>query len=272
MVQLDLAGLALLGLLLAMGWAAAAVLLADAERLPFLAREGMARLLGEVRLQELLELQQAWERRMLSPFQLQALRVIGGALGALPGVIAFLARGEPRLALVLAVLGALVGVLVPGRRFHQGLARADIRAAELDALGFVARLRHELVMGTPLEGAIRGYVQGERGALARLLSGVPMSAGADPVSGVREMIRRTDSRILVPIAASLGAIERARSPESVLINMQERVRATLVGQLREENSALQLRLLAEVVGLMLVAMLLLVFGAILVRLTSVGVF
>ena len=50
------------------------------------------------------------------------------------------------------------------------------------------------------------------------------------------------------------------------------VRAALVGQIREANAALQLRLLAEVVGLMLIALLLLVFGAILVRLTSIGLF
>ncbi len=271
-LQLDFIGLSTVALFGLLALAASAVLLADAERLPLLAREGATRLLGAAELQELLDLQRAWERRMLSPFQLKALRAIGAALGLLFALLLLFAHQDPLLALGLGLVAGAAGALYHGVRFQQGLSRQDVRAAERDALGFVARLRHELTLGAPLEGAIRSYVTTERSALAGLLAGVPMSAGADPVAGTREVLRRTGSTILLPIAASLGALEHARNPEAVLLNMQERVRITLIGQMREANAALQLRMLAEVVGLMLLAMLLLIFGAILVRLTSVGIF
>ena len=271
-LQLDLIDLSLLALLGTAALAALALLLADAERLPPLARAGVARVLGEAELQELLDLQRAWERRMLSPFQFKALQVIGATLGLMPMVVLIFARQNVGLAVLLGLAASAAGAAYPGLRFQRGLVRKDVRAAEKDALGFVARLRHELTMGTPLEGAIRSYVETEASALADLMRGVPMSAGADPVAGVREIIRRTESPVLMPIAASLGALEHTRDPEMVLLNMQERTRLTLVAQMREANAAIQLRLLAEVVALMLIAMLLLVFGATIIRVMTAGVF
>jgi DNA polymerase III delta prime subunit len=270
--QLDGIALATIGTLGFTVLAALAMLLADAERLPQLTRSGLVQLFGAGRLQELVDLQRALERRLLSPFQLTALRVMGGALGVLVALVLLLVRQPPALALGLGLAVGVIGVVYPGTRYRRGLARADVRAAEGHALSLVVHLRHELTLGTPLERALRSYIEGYDNPLATLLTGVPQVTGADPIAGTRELLRRTESPILLQVAASLGALERARDPRSVLINIQERTRVMLVGQLNQENAAKRLRLLAEVVGLMLLSILTLIFSAIIIRVAGTVAF
>src|SRR5512138_3204753 len=115
--QVDLITLATLALLGLAALAALAVLLADGERLPRLVRSGMDEVLGAERMRELLDLQRAWERQVLSQTQLAALRVMGGTLGALLTLVLLLARQPAGAALALGLAVGGLGLLYPGLRF-----------------------------------------------------------------------------------------------------------------------------------------------------------
>src|SRR5512140_2096614 len=82
-MQIDEITLLTLALLVFAMLAALAGLVADAERLPRPVRGGLESVFGQGRLEELLTLQAAWERRVLSETQLAALRALGAALGVL---------------------------------------------------------------------------------------------------------------------------------------------------------------------------------------------
>jgi hypothetical protein len=270
MLQLDLIALATLILLGLAGLAALAVLLADAERLPRLVHAGLESVFGQERLAELLALQAAWERRVLSGTQLAALRVLGALLGGLLALALLFARQPAGLALVLGGGAALLAAAYPGVAFRRGLLRREIVQAEEHVVGFIVHLRQEITLGVPIEQAIRGYVDGQRNALADLLAGMPAGTGTDPIAGVCEMAVRSGSLILLPVASSLRSLRRARDPRSVLRNMEERARLMLVARLNEENARRRLAVLMLTVSLMLLAMLALIIVPILLRLATIG--
>ena len=272
MIQIDLIALTALAILSLAGLAALALLLADAERLPRLIRDGLESVFGRARLEELLMLQAAWERRVLSPTQLGALRVLGALVGALLALVLLMARQPPAVALLLGVGAGLLGLAYPGTAFQRGLLRHDIAAAEEHVVGFIVHLRQEVVLGEPVEQAIRGYVDTQRNALADLLAGMPAGTGSDPIAGVCEMAVRSGSLILLPVASSLRSLRRARDPRPALKNLEERARLMLVARLNAENARRRLQALFLTVSLMLLSILALILVPIMLRLLTLGQF
>jgi hypothetical protein len=271
-MQLDVISLATLALLGVVALAALAALLADAERLPRLVRDGLENLFGQARLAELLALQEAWERRVLSAVQLDALRVIGGGIGVLLALALLLARQPTPLALALGLLAGGLGAAYPGLAFRRGLLRRDIAAAEEHVVGFIVHLRQEATLGTPVEQAIRTYVDTQANALAELLAGMPAGTGSDPIAGVCEMAVRSGSLIFLPVAASLRSLRRARDPRLVLRNMEDRARLMLVARLNEENAQRRLKVLMLTVSLMLLSILALIIVPLILRVTAITQF
>lgn len=272
MITIDWITVATLAILGLAGLAALAILLADAERLPRLIRDGLESVFGRARLEELLALQAAWERRVLSPTQLGALRALGVLLGALLALVLLMARQPPGLALALGACAGLLGAVYPGTAFQRGLLRHDIAAAEEHVVGFIVHLRQEVALGEPVEQAIRGYVDTQHNALADLLAGMPAGTGSDPIAGVCEMAMRSGSLILLPVASSLRSLRRARDPRQALRNLEERARLMLVARLNAENARKRLQALFLTVTLMLMSILALILVPIMLRLLTLGQF
>lgn len=268
-MQIDLITLTTLALLGLSALACLAVMLADRERLPVLVRAGMEDVIGDERLRELLALQRAWERKVMTPFQLQSLRALGAALGVLVALVLVLARQPLALAITLGGATLALGWAYPGLRFHRGLARRTVRDAEEYAVGFIVHLRQEAALGVPVEQAITAYITTQRNALAELFADIPAGTGADPIAGVSEIALRTESPVLLPIAATLSSLRDARDAGPVLRSIEERARLMLVARLNAENAKKRLLALLVGVSLMLLSILALVLVPILVNLTSV---
>lgn len=272
LVQLDGLSLAALGALCLIAFGALAFLLADPDRLPRLMLGGLEDVLGAERVAELRGMQAAWERKVLSPYQLTVLQLVGAALGALVGLVLLFLRQPPLLALALGLAAAGLGAAYPRSAFHAGLLRRQVQQAEEYIVDFLVFLRQNLTLGVPVETAIRDYVETQRNPLADLFAGMPSGTGADPVLGVAEMAMRSGSEILLPLAMSMKLLRGARDPRGVLEQMEIRALEDLAARIKEENEKRRLVVLAVTVSLSLLSILALILVPTVLRLIGAQVF
>lgn len=244
---------------------ALALILADQERLPRLVLEGAEQILGPVRVRELLTIQSAWERKMLSATQLLALRILGGLAGLGVLLVLIIMRQPAIIAIGLGLTTMLLGFAYPGSRFQAGLDRRQLREAEEFVPGLVLFLRQEHALGTPVETALGQYIHTQSNALAGIFSGLPTGVGADTIGGVVTIAKKTKSDLLLQVAASLRALRRARDAEVVLENMELRARMMVAARIEKENAARRLSTLAATVSIMLISLMLMLAVPIILR-------